>query len=53
MIRMNDKFLGPKVVLPHLQCPHQCVKLFVIYRVVQGCLIDLFAEISNETFIMY
>ena len=37
MVSMYDKFFWPKVMLPSLQCFHQCIKLLVICWVVQSC----------------
>ena len=37
VVGMYDKFFRPKVMLPSLQCSHQCIKLFVICWVVQSC----------------
>ncbi|WZZ87766.1 hypothetical protein YC2023_116345 [Brassica napus] len=53
MVRVDDEFLRPKIVLPCLKSPHQCIQLLVIGGVVERGSTKIFTEIGNGSPILH
>src|SRR3954468_8871668 len=53
MVGMDDKFFGPKIVLPHLKNSNQGKKFFVINGIIEACAIKFLTMVSNRMSILH